>query len=180
MVSPERLTSDVLGESRFGHEFRYHLAAGFIEYGDMVLDAACGAGYGAYIIAPPLSGVVYVGVDATIDPCVDVMRDSSLSSRFVEADLRFWEPLFPFDVAIGFETIEHLPDYTHYVELLKQARRWIIVSAPVVPTVGINPYHLHDFVPGDLARLFVDEEWQLFQTVQQPSEVSEVSVFQRR
>jgi hypothetical protein len=83
-------------------------------------------------------------------------------------------------VAVGLETIEHLCDYSHYVDMLKQARRWIIVSAPVVPTTQTNPFHLHDFVPGQLAELFVDDGWELFQTVSQPSEVSEISVFRRR
>ena len=60
------------------------------------------------------------------------------STRFIEADLVDWNPTFSFDVAVGFETIEHLPNYRNYVDILKRARRWIIVSAPVVATVGVN------------------------------------------
>jgi SAM-dependent methyltransferase len=170
----ERLTDDVLGEQRFGHEFRYHLAAGFCRLGDSVLDAACGVGYGGAILAPQGSGVRYLGVD------VEPVPNPSSSRAFVIADLQTWVPITPFDVGVSFETIEHLPDYQPLVATLKLARRWIIASVPVVPTVGVNPYHLWDFVPGQLAELFEDDDWQLFQTIQQPAEVCEISVFRRR
>jgi hypothetical protein len=65
------------------------------------------------------------------------------------------------------------------IALAKRARRWVLLSTPVVPTKHINIYHLHDFESGDLARFMEDEQWQHFQTVQQPSEVSEISVFER-
>ncbi len=85
-----------------------------------------------------------------------------------------------FDVFCGFETIEHLTDYSHYVLHAKQARRWILLSAPVVPTTHLNPYHCHNFAPGEIASLFIDDDWGLFQSILQPSELSEVYVFERR
>jgi SAM-dependent methyltransferase len=171
----ERLTYDVVGEARFGHEFRYHLAAGFCGDGGTVLDLACGVGYGASILAPLGSGVQYFGVD--VEP---VTGHTCGLHRFIEADLQTWVPITPFDVGVSFETIEHIPDYQPLVATLKLARRWIIASVPTVQTTHTNPFHLHDFVPGDLAELFVDDDWELFQTVQQPSEVAEISVFRRR
>jgi Methyltransferase domain len=177
VVIPERLTDDMTGPQRDGHEFRYHLAAGLLRPGDIVLDAACGTGYGAPILAPHGSQVGYRGVDL-VDPAM--LHTCRLHHSVIVADLTKWEPRFTFEVAVGFETIEHLPDYRHYVSILKRAHRWIVLSAPVVPTVGINPYHCHDFVPGDLALIIEDDDWRLFQTVQQPSEVSEISVFRRR
>ena len=171
---PERLTDDVLGPERYGHEFRYHLAAGFCQPGDEVLDAACGVGYGAAILAPWESGAQYFGVD------VEPVHYPHPRHQFIEADLQTWVPITPFDVGVSFETIEHLPDYQPLVATLKLARRWIIASVPTVQTTQTNPFHLHDFAPGELAELFVDDDWELFQTVQQPSEVAEISVFRRR
>ena len=174
-MTPERLTDDITGPGRWGHEFRYIIAHGLTIPGDTVLDAACGTGYGATILAPHGSGVHYFGID--IRP---VSAHTCPTHRFVNVDLQEQMTPIPFDVGVSFETIEHLDDYQPLVATLKLARRWIIASVPVVQTTHTNPWHLHDFVPGDLAHLFVDDDWELYQTVGQPSEVSEISVFRRR
>ena len=166
-MSIERITNPFVSPDTYGHEFRYHLAKGFVRPGDTVLDAACGTGYGRRIMDPSF----YIGVDK---------EQPNPSVPGAVADLQTWMPLWAFDIAVGFETIEHLEDFSHYVEVLKQARRWIIVSTPVIPTVGTNPYHLHDFAPGDLAHIFEDGDWETYQVVQQPSEYSEIIVLKRR
>lgn len=157
-----------------GHRFRYHLAAGFLRSDDVVVDAACGLGYGQEMLAAR-APINYVGVDNHHE---DLLFTDFV--QYFQADLRTWVSPVGFDLFIGFETIEHLTDYRHYVAHAKQARRWIIVSVPVVPTTHLNPYHCHNFAPGELASLFIDEDWQLFQSVLQPSELSEIYVFGRR
>lgn len=175
---PERITSSTPELEREGHEFRYRLAAGFAAYNDWVLDAACGTGYGSKFFS---HSHFYRGVDK------DPQYPDSAYRKFIAADLESWEPIsegfdttFPFDVAISFETIEHLPNYDHFITVLKRAKKWILVSVPVVPTVGINPWHVHDFAPGEMVGLFEDDDWRLYQMVQQPSESSEIYVFCRR
>lgn len=165
-MSVERIAG-VSGPAEYGHEFRYRLAAGFLQPGDVVVDAACGVGYGKTSLAIH-NDVVYFGVDKHTGP------------QIIEADLEDWHPTFDFDVFVGFETIEHLKDYSGYIRAAKLARRWIIVSTPVVPTRSDNPFHHHDFAPGDLARLFSDAQWEHYQTVSQPTEVAEISVFKCR
>lgn len=173
-LPPERMGPEITGEARWGHEFRYHLAGGFMARGDVVLDAACGTGYGTLFLPKHL---LYLGVDR--EPPYEG-SDCFQPQKFVRADLQTWEPPHDFDVAISFETIEHLPDVEHFIRILKGARKWIIASVPVVPTVGHNPWHVHDFAPGDLALMFEDEDWQTYQVVSQPSEFSEIAVFRRR
>lgn len=172
----ERISLHTEGESRKGHEVRYRMAAGFVSPGDTVLDAACGIGYGSEILSN-LQQITYVGVDNYLD---DVYLEDTSTRKFLREDLLVWEPDFEYDVFVGFETIEHLPSYAHYISLAKQARNWILVSTPNIPTVHMNPHHLHDFEPGDLRKLFEDSRWDHYQTFQQPSEVSEVSIFRRR
>lgn len=171
----ERLTKNMT-EGREGHEFRYRLAAGFVRSKDVILDAACGTGYGADLVRRA-AGSTYFGVDRDLQSEVDELPGVR---TFIEADLTTWEPDFAYDVFVSFETIEHLDDYTNLVRLAKRAGRWILMSVPVVPTKHINPFHVHDFEPGDLCRLIGGVEWRHFQTVQQPSELSEISVFERR
>lgn len=163
MIVHERL-EDYETEGRLGHEFRYRLAAGFCE--GTVLDAACGTGYGKRFLTYDR----YLGVD----------RAAPFRAGFERADLHSWQPDFGFDTALSFETLEHLEDYSHFVSILKLARRFILASVPVVPTMDENPWHLHNFVPGDLERIFNDDVWEPYQVVLQPSEVSEIAVFRRR
>ena len=166
-MSVERIDNPFQGSDTYGHEFRYHLAKGFVQPGDTVLDAACGTGYGRHIMDP----ACYIGVDK---------EQPNPPVPGAVADLQTWVPLWTFDIAVGFETIEHLENFSHYVEVLKQARRWILVSVPIVPTVGTNEFHVHDFKQGDLQLLFEDKDWETYQVLYQPAENSEIAVFKRR
>lgn len=179
---PERITKDTPALEREGHEFRYRLAKGFVGGYTTVIDVACGSAYGAPILATSSDRVHYVGVDKTIttDPNEWWMATTPPFTRLVQAHLESWIPDVPFDVAVCFETIEHLDDYSFLLFNLKKARKWVLISVPVVPTVGINPWHVHDFKPGEMVDIFEDDDWRLYQMVQQPSEVSEIYVFCRR
>lgn len=171
----ERIDRNVT-EGREGHEFRYRLAAGFAGRGSTVLDAACGTGYGSEMIAAVADRVI--GVDVSVG-VVEAATRSNLF--FYEIDLSEpWTPWFDYDVFVSFETIEHLTDSDSLVERAKQAGRWIIMSCPIVPTKHVNRFHVRDLVAGEMAGLIVDDVWRHYQTVQQPSESSEICVFERR
>ncbi len=77
----------------------------------------------------------------------------------ITADLCEWKPDFEYDVAVSLETIEHLPDLTNHIANLKKAKRNIIISVPIIPTVGRNKYHLQDFTKESIKELFKD--WKL-------------------
>lgn len=161
-----------------GHRLRYHLASGFVSPGDTVLDAACGVGYGSEILVKDNSfPVTYVGVDYFESPEFKEFSDRQRSFKI--ANLNTFIPDFPFDICIGFETIEHIKDYKHYISMAKNARKWMLFSVPVVPTKHVNEFHLHDFTPGQLPGYVIDQDWALYQTLGQPSEVSEIYVFKR-
>ena len=166
----------MFGRATAGHEARYALAAGFLRPGDVVVDAACGIGYGALILDAH-DDVTYYGVDRDTS-VVTVKRHRRRT--FIEADLQTWQPSFDFDVAVGFETIEHLDNYDVYLDWARRARRYIIVSVPIVPTKHDNVFHVHDFERDDLVQLITAaEEWRLFQYFDQPWEHSCVYVFAR-
>jgi len=167
----------MFGRATAGHEARYALAAGFLRPGDVVVDAACGIGYGALILDAH-DDVTYYGVDR--DTSVVTVKPHRRRT-FIEADLRSWRPPFEFDVVAGFETIEHLDSYDVYLDWARRARRYIIVSVPIVPTKHDNVFHVHDFERDDLVQLITAaEEWRLFQYFDQPWEHSCVYVFARR
>jgi methylase of polypeptide subunit release factors len=51
------------GRRADAHIARYVLAASLVRYGDVVLDAACGLGYGSAILASAAPSVRVIGVD---------------------------------------------------------------------------------------------------------------------
>jgi hypothetical protein len=166
----------MLGWKTAGHEVRYALAAGLLRPGDVVVDAACGIGYGALILDAH-EDVTYYGVDRDISV---VAVKGHARRTFIEADLEAWQPSFGFDVAVGFETIEHLADYKTYLAWVRCARRYVVVSVPIVPTKHENVFHVHDFERDDVVQLVTaDSEWRLFQYFDQPWEKSCVYVFAR-
>ena len=158
-----------------GHEARYCLAAGFVQPGNVVVDAACGVAYGAALLCSH-GDVTYYGVDKDLSGALDPRRENV---HLIEADLTSWMPTFEFDVVAGFETIEHLADYSVYLSWARRARRFALFSVPIVPTVGTNPFHLHDFQREDVTELFSDDDWHLFQYFDQPTELAGVYVFAR-
>ncbi len=172
----ERVSPEMFPRKTGGHEARYALAAGFLRPGDVVVDAACGIGYGALVLDAH-HDVTYYGADRDISI---IAVEEQPRRTFVEADLERWQPTFEFDVAVGFETIEHLENYQTYLEWARRARRYIIVSVPIVPTKHDNVFHFHDFERDDIIKLVrADAEWRLFQYFDQPWEKSCVYVFAR-
>lgn len=166
----------MFGRPTAGHEARYALAAGFLRPGDIVVDAACGIGYGALLLDAH-GDVTYYGVDR--DTSVVAVKEHSRRT-FIQADLQEWQPDFDFDVVVGFETIEHLEDYGMYLDWARRVKRFVIVSVPIVPTKDDNVFHFHDFKRDDIVQLVrADGVWRLFQFFDQPWENSCVYVFAR-
>lgn len=168
----ERLSPDLLGSPlAAGHECRYRLAAGYTMPADVVLDAACGVGYGAAFARD----VEWVGVDQAdvIDPAFVPF------GRWLVEDLSTWRPDFAFDVGVSFETIEHVANPAFLVGSLCLARRLVICSVPTVPTRTANPHHLHDFTMWELPRMFEAHGFGLVECLLQPAELSTIYVFGR-
>lgn len=140
--------------------------------GEHVLDAACGEGYGRLL-------VTHAGTWTGIDQADVVHPAVQDRGRWIQADLCEWVPDQLFDVALSFETLEHVVDPDRLISTLCMARRLVLCSVPVVPTVGINPYHLHDFEADDLPKRFANRGWPLHQMLMQPSELSAIYIFAR-
>lgn len=119
------------------HRYRYEFANRAVGDDDIVVDAACGIGYGRDILRGE-----WIGVDREPPPAA------------LTVDLNTWEPAFDFDVFVGLETIEHLDDFTAYVAAAKRARHSIILSTPIIPTKHMNCFHLHDFTRESVEALF--------------------------
>jgi hypothetical protein len=134
-----------------------------------VNDIACGIGYGATM----LKHTRYVGYDQPGIP------EKYFGETFVECDIndKSWLPYFT-DVTICFETLEHVDHPDHLAKVIcATTQRAIFVSVPIVPTVGTNPYHTHDFTESDIPPMFA--EFRVKDMWAQPEEVSHVWYLER-
>ena len=168
------------GERSDGHVIRYHLAAELVRPGDRVLDAACGLGYGSYVLAQSTRCASVLGVDGS-DYAIDYAQqnfgavDPRLSFRkaWLPGDLASL-PDEGFDLIISFETLEHIDNPTgllaEFDRLLCPGGR-LIVSVPNdwsdETGKDPNPHHLHvytlDSLRQQFSRHFVREH--LFQQI---------------
>lgn len=156
-----------VGERSDGHVIRYHLAAELVRPGDQVLDAACGLGYGSYVLAQATRCASVLGVDGS------EYAVSYAQQNFGAADDRLafrhgWLPddlaALPdesFDLVISFETLEHIENPTgllaEFSRLLRPGGR-IIASVPNdwsdETGKDPNPHHLHVYTLDSLRQQF--------------------------
>jgi SAM-dependent methyltransferase len=149
-VIPGQVDADLLNE----HMARYAFAAR-LSRRKQVLDAGCGAGYGAAELARTAAGVL--GVDRSAEAIAFARAEYRAQNlRFEEADCNAL-PVADgsIDLVTAFEVIEHLDDWRGF---LREARRALsgsgqfIVSTPNKlyysesrQSAGPNPFHVHEF-----------------------------------
>jgi len=144
----ERFMPEVRGAIWYEHWHRYAAAAP-LAAGRRVLDAACGEGYGSYLLAAHAAHVTGVDIDAST---IDHAR-----ARYARANLAYGHasvaalpmPDASIDLIVSFETIEHLSEQR---AMLAEFRRVLapqgalIVSSPNRPVyneTGGMPNHFH-------------------------------------
>ena len=165
----KRITPDQV-DAQAGHVYRYQLAINWLDNAKSVVDIACGVGYGAKIMAQP--GLDYVGVDK-IEPDAKYKKYGRWVSN---VDLNTYKLDSKFDVAVCFETLEHLKFPQHLADQLMANARTILVSVPTRPTKHFNAYHLHDFTVNDVLSLFPG--CKVLHLEDQPEELSHIFVFE--
>lgn len=164
------------GRRSDAHVSRYVLAASKIRPGDIVVDAACGLGYGTAVLAACSPGACFIGVDIDAESVnyanANYAADNpALSYQACDVTkLSFLED-HSVDMVVSFETIEHVPDYDIFLaevnRVLKRDGRFI----GSVPNLWCdetgndpNPYHFHVFdwekLNDAISKYFiVDERW---------------------
>ncbi|HEY7724263.1 MAG TPA: class I SAM-dependent methyltransferase [Anaeromyxobacteraceae bacterium] len=143
------------------HMARYRWAEAFAR-GRMVLDVACGTGYGSRLLAE--AGARFV---ASVDVSPEAL--TAARQRFgheraapVRADavrLPFGDASF--DLVVSFETIEHLPEPERLVAEMRRVLRregLVVVSSPNRAIFGgKNPFHPSEMTVPELRRKLARE-----------------------
>jgi SAM-dependent methyltransferase len=150
------------GRRADAHIARYEWARAWIRPGDVVVDAACGLGYGSALLWDGSEASRVAGLDLS-DWAIGYARANYADTRpgleFRACDVEPWEGWAnaSVDCIVSFETLEHLVDPRRFLEgarrVLKPGGRFLCsVPHAWVDDTGHdpNPHHLHVF---DLDRL---------------------------
>jgi O-antigen biosynthesis protein len=121
------------------HLERYKWAKNKIK-GTIVANAACGTNY-AYQLLKDTDNLV-IGFDINVD-ALNIARDKG-------RDLVIWkdiekEEFSGFTSMVCLETLEHLKNPFVFLKNISLSIKEMVISVPIVPTKGINRWHLHDF-----------------------------------
>jgi len=138
------------------HIMRYVFASNYVK-GKIVLDVACGSGYGSNYLARKGAKMVF-GVDLDNKPLEIARKFYSLPNvKFIQGNVL--ELPFPnkfFDVVISFETIEHLYETDEYIAEIKRVLKKggiFICSTPNIKYTQHPPFHVHEFYPDEFYSL---------------------------
>lgn len=113
-----------LDEVRADHRERYAFACTIAE--GVVLDAACGVGYGSKMLMD--AGHRVVGVDVEADALLHAVEHFT-GPDYLCADLQNME-LPPCDTVVSFETVEHLKHPEWFLRAARAIGKLLIVSTP--------------------------------------------------
>ncbi len=136
------------------HILRYVFSKPYAR-GKIVLDAACGSGYGSHYLARN-GALKVIGVDIA----EDAVAHAAMTYEMENVEFRVMDVAAmsfkdeSFDLVCSFETIEHIPDHEAF---LFEARRVLkpggklVISSPNVEQYsadtgdGSNPFHITEF-----------------------------------
>ena len=158
--SGERLTGAISGQIEIEHYHRYLLARDFCRGRD-VLDVASGEGYGSALLAQVARGVVGIEIDAAVVAAA-AAEFSRPNLRFEQGDAQALNlPDASIDVAVSFETLEHLAEQDVFLSELKRVLRpdgLLLISTPdrdAYSPIGSapNPYHVLELTRGEFEAL---------------------------
>lgn len=163
--SEERQVSPTLDGIRRDHTARYEFATRVIPSGSRVIDYASGIGYGSRILAD--AGLYVQGYDIDEETrAYAVKHYQSFNTIFKHGNGNAPGDLDEADVAISFETLEHLQDPRPLLKALRLAAPVLIASVPnedvmpweILPSIGTK-FHFRHYTKAEFAALLNECGW---------------------
>lgn len=136
------------------HIERYALLRQFAK--GVVVDAACGCGYGSYLLATNPDVELVIGLDSD-SQILSYAKDEYKSDKteFHLAQLETWKTEQKIDMLISVETIEHIKDIAIMPNFVNRNHiNHVILTYPSKKTTHYNKYHHHDFRLQDILDMF--------------------------
>lgn len=153
------------------HIGRYIFASKFISPEDIILDVACGVGYGVYLLAMKGTRKV-IGIDISkdaIDYAKRSYQNASNNVEFLVGDATNM-PInsSEIDTLISFETIEHLKDPDTFLMECRRVLKdngTLILSTPnkyaSLKKYVENPYHLNELFIEEIIDKVISLEFEI-------------------
>jgi len=163
--SGERQVTPDISEIRRDHVARYEwVRDNYAHRGDVVLDFACGIGYGALIMSEHSAVYGYDVDDETLNYAREhYAKDGDIV--YQKADGNCPPELPEADLAVSFETIEHIQDPRPLLKALRSAPR-LIASVPnesVMPWQredgSVTAFHFRHYTKTEFADLLLECGW---------------------
>lgn len=153
------------GEMAVEHYQRYQFAAQMVK-NKVVLDAACGEGYGSSLLAQEAASVIGLDLDEeTLERARGKYWSSKLSFLSGSVEKLPFEDKF-FDVVVSYETIEHIDEemqkkFLTEIDRVLKPDGILIISTPNKTVYtdlvkGQNPFHKKEFYPSEFQQ-FLDQ-----------------------
>ena len=119
-----------------------------------VVDAACGVGYGSYLLSDNPDIKRIVGIDISQD-AIDHARKEFTTGKTTFMPCAIGDLDIPCDTLVSIETIEHIDDLDVYAAAVGRCNPSIlIVSFPEKKSTHFNEFHHHDLKRQDVVDLF--------------------------
>lgn len=138
------------------HMTRYICAQALVE-GKVVLDIACGSGYGTQLLAKKAKKVYGVDVNEDSVKYASQLYNAPNIEYIVGDGEAIPLPDDSVDVVVTFETIEHIKDYAKFIKEVKRVLKpdgLALVSTPNdLEFAEGNHFHLHEFEYNELVTL---------------------------
>lgn len=158
----ERFTPECVREIAYEHWHRYAFALSLVE-GKQVLDAACGEGFGAALLAGKAASVLAIDVDPTTIEHAMKRYGAQDNVSFRQDDVTQLDALpdGSFDVIVSFETLEHVMDHDRMLagfRRLLNADGILLVSTPDKKNYSdatgvVNPHHVSELYFSEFSQL---------------------------
>ncbi len=165
--SGERQVSPTIEGIRRDHIARYEFTAKIIPFASKVIDFACGIGYGSKIICD--AGHFYSGFDIDSET-IEYAKKHYISPNafFGYGNGNTPGDLIAADVAISFETIEHIEDPRPLLKAFHKCSPRLIVSVPnesvmpweILKGVG-TAFHFRHYTKHEFSELLNECGWRV-------------------
>jgi SAM-dependent methyltransferase len=171
----ERQIAPTRSGIRRDHVARYEWAASRLPAGARVVDLACGVGYGTQLLAEVAREAI--GLDKSGEALAYARQHYAHErARFWSSETRPVSKLGAFDVAVCFETIEHVEDPAPLLRSLHVASPVLVASVPNeegFPWNGHAFHHRH-YTPREFEALLAECGWQVVEWWSQEGPESDV------